>query len=1026
MAKSREEQSMASTSKGSFSKKKSPMKFGTTSGMSKHTSPTRAKHDIETLSRGHDDSQDEDLKTAIELSRQCTYDLELGQSKSVKNVDVPCPFITMATKKSDSQDEEFQKALELSKQSITSNVSADTTDRQDEELQKILELSRLEQSINGHVTEDPNHNIISLLGNKQTVVTSDSQDEELQRILELSRLEQSMDRHITEDSNHKMISVMSHEQTVVSSDSQDQELQTSLKLSLLEQSQGSHLIKKEKLEDKCQNYQYKTNNGGCNMVDADLTPGETINRQELLLLDGEEEIRLALTQSLPEVKTSTVCTVDILSEEEQLKRAIEQSKQELLQSVKCDHENQSKQELLQSVKFDHENQSKQELLQSVKFDHDHKANDDSEESVILIDSQEIEGENNCVIIDEITGPRQTSCKLNKRHQLSDDNVDSSAVNALVEIQNQNFMENQFLNRNSCKKAERNTRRTKIDTTKVEVFVCEENQSENDCSLLGNQDLVNMENISESTTSKVLVEDSQVDSDHQELDSVCVSVPESLEYNLNEDIYNDIDVIPPSPGKQSPLTTRNISREITPKQILTLNANQREATPKQKLKEKENSEIVDNKLLKGDNFEETCTQESQSVSLLLGFIDSNQTEQSSNKTCCKNSQNYESSSKSNSMSDKIVMTFKNKNQENSQQINNSCYSDNFLKVKVDPCDTSVKEEAPCDFINLKVKDEVEKNDSNTIESQAVFVPENIDKYDKAVVPSIILSTRENVTKNYSIDILVHCSTSNENSLTGTRLECETMGEEYTRNIQDEIKGELDQTKCLTHILKTSDVKTDNISYIDQHQKFDGESESDICIDDCANDEELARRLQEKFYKVDNVLSPDHTEKRKLRKRRHDSKNSAYDSENEPEVFVSLQEVLSQHDVEENIRKKLKMEKDDLELAQIMQKNGEDLDPDCMKDGCNRREEMIEKQDCEVTERMREEYTEEIPEQKLLREKQDYELAKSILENNSIVNDNRDEQDNNMLQQRLLQEKQDEELARRLEEAEKTKHNGLLYM
>ena len=301
-------------------------------------------------------------------------------------------------------------------------MSAVTTDSQDEELQKILELSRLDQSINGHVTEDPNHNIISLLGKKQTVVSSDSQDEELQKILELSRLEQSMDRHITEDPNHKMISVMSHKQTVVSSDSQDQELQTILKLNLLEQSPGSYLIKKEKLEENCQNYQYKTSNGGYNLVDADLTLGKTINRQEsssLLLLDGEEEIRLALTQSFPEVKTSSMCTVDILSEEEQLKRAIEQSKQE--------------------------------LLQSVKFDHDHKANDDSEESVIMIDLQEIEGENNCVIIDEISGPRQTSCKLSERHQSSDDKVDSSAVNALVEIQNQNFMENQFQNRNHAKK-----------------------------------------------------------------------------------------------------------------------------------------------------------------------------------------------------------------------------------------------------------------------------------------------------------------------------------------------------------------------------------------------------------------------------------------------------------------------------------------------------------------------------------------------------------------------------------------------
>jgi hypothetical protein len=52
--------------------------------------------------------------------------------------------------------------------------------------------------------------------------------------------------------------------------------------------------------------------------------------------------------------------------------------------------------------------------------------------------------------------------------------------------------------------------------------------------------------------------------------------------------------------------------------------------------------------------------------------------------------------------KVVMTFKNESQENSQQINNLCYSDNFLKVKVDPCDTSVKEEAICDFINLKMK------------------------------------------------------------------------------------------------------------------------------------------------------------------------------------------------------------------------------------------------------------------------------------------------------------------------------------
>ena len=107
MAKSREEQSMASTSKGSFSKRKSPIKLGTTSGMSKHTSPKRARHDIKTFSRGHEDNQEEDLKTAIQLSRQCTYDLELGKAKSFKNVDVPCPFITMATERSDSQDEEF-------------------------------------------------------------------------------------------------------------------------------------------------------------------------------------------------------------------------------------------------------------------------------------------------------------------------------------------------------------------------------------------------------------------------------------------------------------------------------------------------------------------------------------------------------------------------------------------------------------------------------------------------------------------------------------------------------------------------------------------------------------------------------------------------------------------------------------------------------------------------------------------------------------------------------------------------------
>jgi hypothetical protein len=228
-----------------------------------------------------------------------------------------------------------------------------------------------------------------------------------------------------------------------------------------------------------------------------------------------------------------------------------------------------------------------------------------------------------------------------------------------------------------------------------------------------------------------------------------------------------------------------------------------------------------------------------------------------------------------------------------------------------------------------------------------------------------------------------------------------------------------------VKRSPDVQTDNISYIDQHQKFDGESESDIGIDDCANDEELARRMQEKFNKIGKSLSPDHTEKRNLRKRRHDSKSSAYDSENEPEVFISLQEVLSQHDVEENIRKKLKIEKDDLELAQMIQKNGKDLDQDFMRDVYNRREEVIEKQDCEVTKRMREEYTEEISEQKLLREKQDYELAKSILENSRNVEDNRSVKDNDMLQQRLLQEKQDKELARKLEEAEKTKHNGLLY-
>ncbi|CAC5397733.1 unnamed protein product [Mytilus coruscus] len=943
LAKSRQEEHGLSTCTGGLLRK-TPKKSVSSATTSRKRSPKTSKENSNHVNTGssirldteREDSEDEDLKRALELSRQCANDLELDQprgSRSDKNMK-PCTTIY-------SGNEPNTNTI------ISTNVGM--SDSQDEELQKVLEMSK----------ED--------IKKKQTVLSSDSQDREFQRALELSTLEQSSISH----GNNVPLCLQGINRTAMTSDCKNEELQKVIKLSSLKQSFVNNSLDQ---------YVFDTRYNVDKTVKNDNFEGK-VNQH---VLDGAEEMRLALTQSFPSSQCHRIgINVEALSEEEQLQLAIEQSKMEISVPNTNSIESKKTEISVSNVNSIESRKTKQTNLGLVDIDcvSDNKIKED----VILIDSQGTDYSDSCVEILEADSQLESYCDdgmpiyQSPSHEQFEDvsqeiqsegcQVESISSKAVENINHQGIL----LTENSLQPEKVNIGKRKSGETILEEC---KNGNLDGCELKG-LDTVQVNDLQHGN---VLVEDSQEDSDNEDL-FPDTDVPESVGLNdiCTED--DDIDVIPPSPNNESLMTSKRFSKGRTPKQSLKMisknincgNSKQKDICHDSDL---DTSHASD---LQTATFEEH-TQPSQSVSLLLGFVDAMETEHSNEGEGCESQYRIQSGCKS----------------ENETPDGDS-FSENG-----NACGFKIKNAK--DIVN--VKKEPDYNSGEACETKVKVEKElcnhNVDFVygDENELLKSSLSVRIKSEKIFNDHLSV-----NSVEIKSTAIVSHIDDEEFARKIQEQINRELEQEEVLKHELRMRQTslgqriekrvnKWDNqnpesVSAPKQieNEVLNVETQSDNAQSFVQRDEEMARQLQERLNKGDySEYQDDITEKRNLRKRKHNVISTSNNETQEPsEILISLQDVISQHDVEENIRIKLKREQEDLELAQTMQEQNH-----------NKIGTFTDKE---------------------IQEKRDLELAKKIHKNGrddfSSVVVNSDDND----EWRFQQEKADEELARKLADSDK---------
>ncbi|VDI30280.1 Hypothetical predicted protein [Mytilus galloprovincialis] len=950
LAKSRQEETdLPTCTSGSL--RKTPKKGISSATPSRKRSPKTSKNSklVNTGSsiRGElerEESEDEDLKRALELSRQCAYDLELNQPRCSRSDEKTKPCSTITSGKvphtdtaistnvgmSDSQDEELQKILEMSKQEIKKNLTVFSSDSQDNELQRVLELSTLDQSPIRHGKHVP----ICNQGIKRTSVTNDCEDEELQKVIKLSSLERSF--------------VDNLEQSCVDN---------------LEESCANN-FEESCADNSLDQYGFDTRYNVDKTVRNDFFEGKSYQH----VIDGAEEMRLALTQSYPSSQCNRIGTnVEALSEEEQIRLAIEQSKMEISVS----------------------NTNSRESIKTKKANLGSDCSSDNKikEDVILIDSQGTDYSDSCVEILDGDSQLESYCDdglpiyqspshkqfedMSQKHERKGCQVESISnkknenVNHQDTIQIENSLQLTKTNVSNEKTGE-----TILQESRETILQECENDNGYACELKG---LDNVQ-VNDLQHGKVLVEDSQEDSDNEDL-FPSINVPESIGLNDICTEEEDIDVIPPSPDKESPMTSKRLSLRITPKQSLKMiNKNMNYGDSKQKEichdSDLETSHACD---LQTATIEEQ-TQQSQSVSLLLGFVDDIETDHLNEGEGCESQYTIQSGCKlENEIQDRDYLS---ENVKACKMKND----DEIVSVKKEPDNNSFE---ICES-KVKIEKEPFKHDID-------FEPGDENKQLKRS-----LSRRIKSEKIFNDHLSVDISENKSTAIASHRDD-----EEFARKIQEQINKELEQEEDLKHELrrrqtslgqriekrvnKWDDKNPESVSVPNQIENeilnFETQSDSDQSFEQ--TDEEMARQLQDRLDKGE--YSPDQeeitcTEKRNLRKRKHSMISASSNETHEPsETLISLQEVISQHDVEENIRIKLRREQEDLELAQNL------LEQDQDQIGT---------------------FTDQASQ-----EKKDLELAQKI-NNNDRVDFSSDDND----QWRIQQEKADEELARKLADDE----------
>ncbi|XP_063410099.1 uncharacterized protein LOC134693283 [Mytilus trossulus] len=955
------------------------------------------------------DSEDEDLKRALELSRQCAYDLELNQPRCSRSDEKTKPCFTITTGNvphsdtaiptnvgmSDSQDEELQKILEMSKKEIKKNLPVFSSDSQDKELQRVLELSTLDQSPIRHGKLVPKCN----QGIKRTFVTNDCEDKELQKVIKLSSLEQSF--------------VDNPEQLCV--DNLEQSCVDNLEELCVNNFEESYV------DNSVDQYGFDTKYNVDKTVRNETFEGK-VNQH---VLDGAEEMRLALTQSYPSNQCNRIGTnVETLSEEEQIRLAIEQSKMEI--SVHNTNSIESKKTEIPVLYPNSE--------ESIKTKQTHLGSDDVsdnkiKEDVILIDSQGTDYSDSCVEILDGDSPLESYCDdgmpiyqspsdeqfedMSQEHQRKACEVESISNKEDENVNHQGTfqIENSFQLTKTIVSNEKTgetilqeaketilqeSRETILQESRETILQEYKNDNGYDCELKG-LDNVQVNNLQHG---KVLVEDTQEDSDNEDL-FPSINVPESTGLNDICTDEDDIDVIPPSPDKESPMTSKRLSAGITPKQSLKMitrnikygDSQQKDICHDRNLETSHDSDLEtshasDLETSHASDLEtshasdlETChacdlqtatlgeqTQQSQSVSLLLGFVDDIETEHSNEGEGCESQYTIQSGCK---LENEI---------QNGDYLSGNVIASQFKIENYDKIVNIKKETDNYSFEICKTKVKIEKEPCN----------HNVDFFhgDKSSLGARIKS--EKILNEYpSMD-----SGESKSAAIVSHID----DEEFARKIQEQINRELEQEEYLKHDLKRR--QTSMGQRIEKRvNKWDNKNPESVCLpnqieNEILNfetqsdstesfeqtDEEMARQLQERLDK--GYYSPDQeeiTEKRNLRKRKHSMISASSNETHEPsETLISLQEVISQHDVEENIRIKLRREQEDLELAQTL------LEQDQDQIGTFTDQES--------------------------QEKRDLELAQKINNNDRVSSDDND-------QWRIQQEKADEELARKLADDDK---------
>ncbi|XP_076086625.1 uncharacterized protein LOC143057239 isoform X2 [Mytilus galloprovincialis] len=962
LAKSRQEETdLPTCTSGSL--RKTPKKGIPSATPSRKRSPKTSKNSklVNTGSsiRGElerEESEDEDLKRALELSRQCEYDLKLNQPRCSRSDEKtkPCSTITSGNVPhtdtaistnvgmSDSQDEELQKILEMSKQEIKKNLTVFSSDSQDNELQRVLELSTLDQSPIRHGKHVPicNQDI------KRTSVTNDCEDEELQKVIKLSSLERSFVDNLKQSCVDNLVQLCANN------------------------------FKESCADNSLDQYGFDTRYNVDKTVRNETFEGKSYQH----VLDGAEEMRLALTQSNPSNQCNRIgINVETLSEEEQIRLAIEQSKMEI--SVSNTNSRES-------------NKTKKANLGS-----DCSSDNKIKEDVILIDSQGTDYSDSCVEILDGNSQLESYCDdglpiyqspsdkqfedMSQEHQRKGCQVESISnkedenENHQNTIQIENSLQLTKTNVSNEKTGEtilQESRETILQESRETILQECKNDNGYACELKG---LDNVQ-VNDLQHGKVLVEDSQKDSDNEDL-FPSINVPESIGLNDVCTEEEDIDVIPPSPDKESPMTSKRLSARITPKQSLKMiNKNMNYGDSKQKEichdSDLETSHACD---LQTATIEE-LTQQSQSVSLLLGFVDDIETDH------LNDGEGYESQ-----------YTI-----QSGCKLENEIQDRDYLSENVKACEMKNDDEI------VSVKKEPDNNSFEICESKVKIEKEpfnhdiDFEPGDENKQLKRSLSRRIKSEKIFNDHLSVDIS---ENK--STAIASHIDDEEFARKIQEQINKELEQEEDLKHELRRRQIslgqriekrvnKWDNknpesVSVPNQieNEILNVDTQSDSTQSFEQTDEEMARQLQERLN--NGGYSPDQdeiTEKRNLRKRKHSVISASNDEKHEPsETLISLQEVISQHDVEENIRIKLRREQEDLELAQTL------LDQD---------------QDRIVTFSDQES-----------QEKRDLELAQKIHNNGrddlSSVSVNSDDND----EWRIQQEKADEEMARKLADDDK---------